>query len=503
MKKGTLNRTVFILGFIVFSVLLLHNQALAASFSPDESGTLTTNLDAYYKLENASDSWSAYDLLTDGSVNYDSGKVNDAADLGMSNGSNELYLSSSNPASLSYNHDLSIAAWVKISTAGATNNSYAYRVVGMGFGTTGSADYNQAAQFLSGAVDEVGIWDKVLSSQEISDLYNGGSGQTLLTGSTISSLQQYTSNGTTTISEGGTVRGDEVVFAGEPGGSTRTLQFQVDVQSASSTLLSTDQPNVTSTVFVSAGTTATATYIGANGNYHWQARSMDSDGVTSTWELFGPTATSTDFVLDLSSTPQFEVDPSSTLTVDLKSYYKLDTDGTDIWGTNTVANNGGTFISGKVNDAVSFGTSNTSECLDSSTTSPLPSFDTDSSMAAWVKINAEPGSGVAYNLVVDSHANPGGVFVMKYEDDSGTKYFRMERWNGTNDDNLYDAYDPGTSNWTTSTDLIVQTVPLYTQEASSYPSSTLTSGWANQLYDNSTTIECEQPLGNTSTIAAY
>jgi len=45
--------------------------------------------------------------------------------------------------------------------------------------------------------DEVGIWGKALSTQEITDLYNGGSGQTMTTRSPSST---YTISGTTTLS---------------------------------------------------------------------------------------------------------------------------------------------------------------------------------------------------------------------------------------------------------------------------------------------------------------
>ena len=37
----------------------------------------------------------------------------------------------------------------------------------------------QAGWYLGGQIDELGFWDKSLSAQEIADLYNGGSGQTM------------------------------------------------------------------------------------------------------------------------------------------------------------------------------------------------------------------------------------------------------------------------------------------------------------------------------------
>jgi pimeloyl-ACP methyl ester carboxylesterase len=191
------------------------------------------------------------------------------------------------------------------------------------------------SQGFNGDIDEVGIWNKVLSSQEITDLYNSGNGQTLVDGVTLLNLQQYESDATTTIAEGGTTTSSIVIFGGTVGGSTSSLQLQVDVQPASTTLLSTDAPTATST-FVSANENATTTFIGSNGSYHWQARAMDENGVTSTWRLFGPTATSTDFFIDVpaTTTPQFQVDTDGTLTTDLVSYYRMEGDATDYWGAN-------------------------------------------------------------------------------------------------------------------------------------------------------------------------
>ncbi len=48
-------------------------------------------------------------------------------------------------------------------------------------------------RFLSGLIDEVGVWSKALNTTEISDLYNGGSGQTMIVGATAG---KYASNRT-------------------------------------------------------------------------------------------------------------------------------------------------------------------------------------------------------------------------------------------------------------------------------------------------------------------
>lgn len=52
-----------------------------------------------------------------------------------------------------------------------------------GFNSTYSLDFgsgNGRTVFYNGLLDEVGLWRKVLTSQEITDLYNGGTGQTYL-----------------------------------------------------------------------------------------------------------------------------------------------------------------------------------------------------------------------------------------------------------------------------------------------------------------------------------
>src|SRR3989344_4708166 len=41
-------------------------------------------------------------------------------------------------------------------------------------------------------------------------------------------------------------------------------------------------------------------------SYHWQARVLDSSGATSTWQLFGPSSTSTDFVVDPAESAYFD-----------------------------------------------------------------------------------------------------------------------------------------------------------------------------------------------------
>lgn len=149
-----------------------------------------------------------------------------------------------------------------------------------------------------GYLDEVGLWSKALSQQEITDLYNGGTGQTMTGYSlSLSSPQQYRSDATTTISPGGITTESSVVFGALLSSfATSTLQLQAEVKPTGFPFTGT--PNVTST-FVSPGNNATATYSGSNGSYRWQARAVDSNGSSSAWKTFGiDSASTTDFIID-------------------------------------------------------------------------------------------------------------------------------------------------------------------------------------------------------------
>ena len=64
------------------------------------------------------------------------------------------------------------------SSSGAGNNNYNYN--GINIGCRSASDGTGAYAFTSGKVDEVGMWTKALSSTEVSDLYNAGSGQTMV-----------------------------------------------------------------------------------------------------------------------------------------------------------------------------------------------------------------------------------------------------------------------------------------------------------------------------------
>ena len=61
-----------------------------------------------------------------------------------------------------------------------TVNTHTATIVAPNGNSTIGGNFSGYSALLNAVVDEVGIWDKALSAQEISDLYNGGSGQTMV-----------------------------------------------------------------------------------------------------------------------------------------------------------------------------------------------------------------------------------------------------------------------------------------------------------------------------------
>lgn len=230
--------------------------AASKTFQVDTGGTLTTNLQAYYKLEDATDFFGSNNLTNTGSVTFNAGQVNNAADFGTNNSTKDLETTNS----LGINGgNMSMSFWLNISTAPGTNITYVvaeqantgtqveyivhyldnagtkqmkwirgrhgiandiltvnttltvgtwYHIVltydgtnvegwinnvsqgtvaSSGNGSAGSTtgfglgfQYVGGGAFTSGLIDEVGVWGKKLSNTEIADLYNSGSGQTMV-----------------------------------------------------------------------------------------------------------------------------------------------------------------------------------------------------------------------------------------------------------------------------------------------------------------------------------
>ncbi len=139
-----------------------------------------------------------------------------------------------------------------------------------------------------------------LTSTSTSNGVNSGNGSLTIVEQenlipSLSSSSQYYSNGSTPLNEGSSTNQNTVVFGGTVNSYfAPKLQLQVEVEPAGTSFIGV--PNATSS-FVTAGSVATTSFTGADGSYHWQARAIDTVNNTSSWQLFGSSGTSTDFVL--------------------------------------------------------------------------------------------------------------------------------------------------------------------------------------------------------------
>jgi hypothetical protein len=174
-------------------------------------------------------------------------------------------------------------------------------------GTYLNLGYWQGQPAFNGTIDDVAVTNDWLSPTEIANIWNSGTGAQICgvfgcdgSGSSTpevsvvsGTLEQYQPGGTTTIAEGEMVPRNSIVFSGEVE-SNDTTSEQLRVEVTTSTIFS-DTANASS-VLVSPGTDATATASSlALGSYYWQAMAEDGNGITSTWQTYGPTSTSTDF----------------------------------------------------------------------------------------------------------------------------------------------------------------------------------------------------------------
>ena len=92
---------------------------MAKVFQVDSGGTLTTNLVAYYKLEDANDFWSTYDLTNTGGVTFITGKVLNGANFGEAL---DRYLGIDSALGID-GGVISIAGWFKV-TAQPVSGAY-------------------------------------------------------------------------------------------------------------------------------------------------------------------------------------------------------------------------------------------------------------------------------------------------------------------------------------------------------------------------------------------
>ncbi len=184
-------------------------------------------------------------------------------------------------------------------SAGQGGNSGSARGGGGGGGYYGGGGGGDDCAYGGGGGGGSSYMSSILTNTSTVSGNNTGNGSLVIVEETeepnISSLNQYQADGVTPINEGSSTRQTPVILAAMLNSSTSTLQLQAEVEPAGTSFANV--ANVTSSPFVALNSIATTSFSGPNGPYHWQARAVDAQGNTSTWALFGPSASSTDFVI--------------------------------------------------------------------------------------------------------------------------------------------------------------------------------------------------------------
>jgi len=171
-----------------------------------------------------------------------------------------------------------ITSYLQSSMSGSSSNSADFQV----------GSRNGAQQIWNGDLDDVAMWMGVLNVGEIIALYDGTP--------YFSSSNQYKSDATTTIGEGGATTENMVTFGANIYSiATSTVKLEVEVQPSGADF--TDTATSTSGL-VTSGSIATTSYAlppkeSSDGDYHWQARAVDADGNYSPWQPFISSASTT------------------------------------------------------------------------------------------------------------------------------------------------------------------------------------------------------------------
>jgi hypothetical protein len=110
----------------------------------------------------------------------------------------------------------------------------------------------------------------------------------------ISNLGQFKSDNVTPIAEGANIIGGTVVFQGTLTSSVNNqVKLQVEVEPSA---IAFKDSLTASSSFISSGQIASVTVLNlSNGQYHWQARAIDSQGNALPWQTMSEPAVTTDF----------------------------------------------------------------------------------------------------------------------------------------------------------------------------------------------------------------
>ena len=150
------------------------------------------------------------------------------------------------------------------------------------------------------AIDDVAIVQDEITPEQIALLQTESYGDMLGAKPaqipTLSGLGQFKSDGTTAIAEGGGTAG-KVILQGTPiSPSGNQVQLQVEVRPSATAFNGT--PTASST-FAASGQLASITIANlSNGQYHWQARAVDSQGNASPWQTMSNPVVATDFTIN-------------------------------------------------------------------------------------------------------------------------------------------------------------------------------------------------------------
>ena len=157
--------------------------------------------------------------------------------------------------------------------------------------------------FFNGAIDEVRVWNKALSEEEIEACYKECAHENQLPNPpNETNLQQLKSDSATKIKIGETIDEREVVFkarVSDPDGDRVKLQMELRNLSEYDGKFDESKEGLKKSEFVASGEIATVSFFGLiNENYHWRARVVDEKGNKSGWVEFGDNDTSeVDFVV--------------------------------------------------------------------------------------------------------------------------------------------------------------------------------------------------------------
>jgi pimeloyl-ACP methyl ester carboxylesterase len=141
--------------------------------------------------------------------------------------------------------------------------------------------------------DEIVFWDKYITPSDAELIYNNGSIATI---PSLSNLGQFKSDGTTVIAEGSTITGSMIIFQAMLNNSANnSTQLQIEVKPSNVAFIGSSTAN--SAFFPALGIVSVPVQNLANGQYHWQARAIDSQGNVSPWQTMSESVTGTDFII--------------------------------------------------------------------------------------------------------------------------------------------------------------------------------------------------------------